>query len=147
MDKPVDNTTTLKDIMTTPVVSVSLTHTVYQVLQLAKEMNVTGFPVVDVEGKLIGVVSTLDLLTELGAGKLHSKLGELPLAIKVEKNVVHFTEDILVKDALLGLIKKRVGRIVITDKLNRVRGIVSRKDFINFFIDLYDLDIEPGHTD
>ena len=38
MKKIIDNTTTLKEIMITPVVSVSLSQTVYQVLQLAREI-------------------------------------------------------------------------------------------------------------
>ncbi len=127
MKKVVDSTTTLKDIMTTPVVSVSLSQTVYQVLQLARENNITGFPVVDIEGKVIGVVSTLDLLTEMTIGKLHDKLGELPLAIKVEKDVVQFTENTTVKEALLKLIKERIGRIFITDSNKRLRGwLVAR---------------------
>ena len=71
---------------------------------------------------MIGVVSTLDLLTEMTLGKLHAKLGELPLAIKVEKDVIQFTEDTTVKEALLKLIKKRVGRIFITDSNKRLRG-------------------------
>lgn len=136
----VDNKTTLGEIMTTPAISVSLTQTVFQVLQLARENNVSGFPIIDIEGKVIGVVSTLDLLTEMTVGKLHMKLGELPLAIKVEKKVISFTEDTLVKDALLVLIRERVGRIIVTDASNHLKGIVSRKNLLNFFIELYEIE-------
>ena len=140
MTETVGNTTKIEDIMTTPVVSVTLNDPIRRVLQLAKEKNVTGFPVVDIERRVIGVVSTLDLITGVAVGKLNLRLGELPLAIKVDKNVVKLRPDTPVKKALLSLIKKRVGRIIITDDDNRLRGIVSRKDIINFFIRINNLD-------
>ena len=136
MTESVDQPALIKDIMTSPVLSVTLNQTVSDVLKLAKEKNVTGFPVIDIERKVIGVVSTLDLITEVAAGKLHLKLGELPLVIKVEKDVINLSPDTPVKEALLSLIKKRVGRIIITDDDNKLCGIVSRKDLINFFIDI-----------
>ena len=136
MTESVDQSTLIKDIMTSPVLSVTLNQTVQSVLQLAKENNVTGFPVIDIDRKVIGVISTFDLIMEISVGKLHLKLGELPLAIKVEKDVIKFNQDTPVKEALLSLIKKRVGRIIITDNDNRLCGIVSRKDLINYFIDI-----------
>ncbi|MCW8934236.1 MAG: CBS domain-containing protein [Gammaproteobacteria bacterium] len=134
MTESVDQSTLIKDIMTSPVMSVTLNTTVNKVLKLAKEKNVTGFPVVDFEQNVIGIVSTLDIITEVAAGKLHLKLGELPLIIKVEKDVIKLNPETPVKKALFTIIRKRVGRIVIVDADNKLCGIVSRKDLINFFI-------------
>jgi len=136
MTETAGSTTKIKDIMTTSVVSVTLNDPIRRVLQLSKKHNVTGFPVVDIKRRVIGVVSTLDLITGVAVGKLNLRLGELPLAIKVEKNVIKLRPDTPVKNALLSLIKKRVGRIVIIDDNNRLCGIVSRKDIINYFIDI-----------
>lgn len=128
----------LKDIMTSPAISVTLSYPVYRVLKMAKQENVTGFPVIDIDGKIIGVVSTLDLITNVIAGKLHSKLGELPLSIKVEKEVIKLNQFSSIKDALLTMINARVGRIFVIDDSNKLRGVVSRKDVINYFIDIFD---------
>lgn len=136
MTESVGQLTLIKDIMTSPVLSVTLSTTVNHVLKLAKEKNVTGFPVVDIDHKVIGVVSTLDIITEVAVGKLHLKLGELPLVIKVEKDVIKLSPETPVKKALFTIIKKRVGRIIIVDSDNKLCGIVSRKDLINFFIDI-----------
>jgi len=38
------------------------------------------------------------------------------------------------------LIKNRVGRIIITDNENKLCGIVSRKDLLNYFIDINNLE-------
>ena len=88
---------------------------------------------------MIGVVSTFDLITEVAVGKQHLKLGELPLVIKVEKNVVHLSPDTPVKEAVIFFIKKRVGRIVIVDEGRKLCGIVSRKDIINYFLEINNL--------
>lgn len=146
MNKPANTSMLLKDIMTTPVISVTLGHTVYQVLQLAKDKNVTGFPIVDIDNKVIGVTSTLDLITDVTVGKLHLKLGELPLLIKVEKQVVKFHEDTPIKEALLSLIKHRIGRIIVIDVRDRLCGIVSRKDLVRFFIDVFSVEGEGGES-
>ena len=146
MTQSVDEFSLIKDIMTSPVLSVTLSHTVSYVLKLAKDKNVTGFPVVDIENKVIGVVSTLDLITEIAIGKLHLRLGELPLAIKTEKHVINLSPDTPIKDAVLSLIKNRVGRIIITDDDDKLCGIVSRKDLINFFIDINKLDQIPEQS-
>lgn len=130
----------VKDIMSSPVISVSLSETVSQVLKLAKKKNVTGFPIVDDNNKVIGIVSTLDLITLMAVGKQHLKLGELPLAIKVDKDVLKLQPDATTKEAILCLIKHRVGRIIVTDKDGKPCGIVTRKDLVNYFIDIYKLE-------
>ena len=140
MHDSVEKLSLIKDIMTSPVISVTLSQTVKQVLLLSKKKNVTGFPVVDTNKKVIGVVSSLDLLTEMAIGKLHLKLGELPLIIKVEKDVIQLRPDTPIKAALMELIKNRVGRIIITDNENKLCGIVSRKDLLNYFIDINNLE-------
>jgi len=140
MNDSVEKLSLIKDIMTSPVISVTLNQTVKQVLLLSKKKNVTGFPVVDTKQKVIGVVSSLDLLTEMAIGKLHLKLGELPLIIKVEKDVIQLKPDTPIKSALLEMIKQRVGRIIITDDENKLCGIVSRKDLLNYFIEINSLD-------
>lgn len=138
----VEKTSILKDIMTSPTISVTLSYSVYRVLKMAKEENVTGFPVIDIDGKVIGVVSTLDLITEVAVGKLNSKLGELPLTIKVEKEVIKLNQFAAIKDALQTMITTRVGRIFIVDDSDKLCGVISRKDLINFFIDVFDLKAE-----
>lgn len=140
MNELVDQAIQVKDIMTSPVISVKLSETVSQVLKLAKKKNVTGFPIVDDKDKVIGIVSTLDLITLMAVGKQHLKLGELPLSIKVDKDVLTLQPNSTTKEAIKTLIKNRVGRIIVTDKDNKPCGIVTRKDIVNYFIDIYKLE-------
>ncbi|WP_028220924.1 CBS domain-containing protein [Paraburkholderia oxyphila] len=59
------------DIMTTDVVSVVATATVFEAAELMAKHHISGLPVVDEAGKIIGLVSEGDLLhrVETGTGK------------------------------------------------------------------------------
>lgn len=134
MPQPSNEHTLVDDIMTAPALSVTLSHTVTQVLKMTKKYNVSGFPVVDSNNVPIGVVSSLDLMTEIAIGKLHLKLGELPLSIKVDKEIIALKTGTPVKEALLAVIHNRIGRVIITGENNKLCGVVSRKDLIHHFI-------------
>jgi transcriptional regulator len=126
----------VEDIMTTPAQSVTLNHTVTQVLKMTKKYNVSGFPVVDSSNVPIGIVSSLDLMTEIAIGKLHLKLGELPLSIRVDKEIITLKIGAPIKEALLAIIRNRIGRVIITDENNQLCGVVSRKDLVHHYINV-----------
>jgi CBS domain-containing protein len=70
----------VSDVMTSPVVSVSPATTVRTALRLLDEHKVTSLPVVDVYGKVVGVVSEADLVREsvLPDQRSHMIWQELP---------------------------------------------------------------------
>ena len=51
-----------KDVMTSPVVSVEQDNTVLQAVRIMLQRRVSGLPVVDKEGQLIGIVTEGDFL-------------------------------------------------------------------------------------
>ncbi|OPG12709.1 CBS domain-containing protein [Microbispora sp. GKU 823] len=58
----------VREIMTTPVVTVRRTATIKQAVRLLYEQDITAAPVVDAAGRMIGIVSEMDLLRgEFGA--------------------------------------------------------------------------------
>jgi CBS domain-containing protein len=61
----------VSDIMTTDVVSVLPTATVFEAAALMVQRHISGLPVVDEEGNIVGILSEGDLLhrVETGAGK------------------------------------------------------------------------------
>lgn len=52
----------VREVMTVPVVTVSRSYTVKQAVHLLFEENITAAPVVDDEGRTVGIVSEMDLL-------------------------------------------------------------------------------------
>jgi len=51
-----------KDIMTSPVVSAELDATVIQAAQIMLQKRISGLPVVDKDGRLVGIVTEGDFL-------------------------------------------------------------------------------------
>lgn len=52
----------VREIMTTPVVTVPRTATIKQAVRLLYEQDITAAPVVDAGGRMVGIVSEMDLL-------------------------------------------------------------------------------------
>ena len=129
-----DHPETVADIMSKPVITVTLQQRVKDVLKLLARKDISGVPVVDEVGKLIGMVSSLDMILDTSIGKSDLRLGELPLSISVEKQVVKFHTDEPIKKAILAIIKKRLGRVVVIDEEMKPVGIVSRSDILKYIV-------------
>src|ERR1700720_2545903 len=61
------------DVMTTDVITVDPETTVQSLATLLAERGISGAPVVDSDGRLVGVISECDLLhrAEIGTARLH----------------------------------------------------------------------------
>ena len=57
-----------KDIMTSPVVSVELDATIMQAVQIMLHKRISGLPVVDKDGRLVGIVTEGDFLRRVETG-------------------------------------------------------------------------------
>ncbi|HEU0032558.1 MAG TPA: CBS domain-containing protein [Kofleriaceae bacterium] len=56
---------TVRDVMTTPVITVTPDHPVVEIAKLFEDQRIGAVPVVDREGKLVGIVSYVDALRVL----------------------------------------------------------------------------------
>lgn len=146
-----------KDIMSVKVVSVTPKQTLKEVMELFFEHKVSGFPVVDNENKVIGILSERDIvrycekekaipfasvtgwlashvyLTDLARLK---KGVELLAKTTVEKvmrpEVITAKENLSISDAAKIMNRHRINRIPIVDQENRLSGIITRDDLVNF---------------
>ncbi|MCL5062955.1 MAG: CBS domain-containing protein [Nitrospirae bacterium] len=75
-------TTKIRDIMTSPAVTISEDRDIIDVTRLMSERGIRRFPVVDANGKIIGVITLDDVLVFLGqemqniANALKTELGK-----------------------------------------------------------------------
>ena len=139
------------DVMTTDVITVDPDTTVQALATLLAERGISGAPVVDASGRLVGVVSEGDLLhrTEIGAARRHRVrrrswwLDDYASANAREyikdhgrtvrdvmtRDVVTVTEDTELADVAALLEAKRIKRVpVIRD--GKVVGIISRANIV-----------------
>lgn len=146
----------IKDIMTRDVITVTRETTIKEVARLLVSHKVSGLPVVDENGKVIGVVSEGDLIYQ--DMKLHTpafleilggiiylenpqRLGHDLMKMTASKvgaimtsKVFTINEDASVSDAATLMIEKKVNRLPVVDKEGKLVGIVTRQDLIKTMI-------------
>lgn len=140
-----------KDIMTKDVVTVTADTTIQDVAKIFVDKNISGVPVVDEAGKLIGVLSEGDLVYQqkpihpplfinLFDGiiqldrrefweQLH-KIAAYQVGELMSKHVIYAHEDAPTSEIASLMINKKVNRIPIVDDAQKVVGIVSRHDLV-----------------
>ncbi|MBB5373556.1 CBS domain-containing protein [Acidocella aromatica] len=144
-------TVTAADIMNRNVVVVHPFDNVSKVAGVLAEHGISAAPVVDAEGKLLGMVSEQDLMRQLGAKQESRRAWWLEMLaegedlapdfveyLKQEKrtagdlmthDVVSVTEDVAVADIVDLLAQHHIKRVPVLRE-GKVVGIVSRADII-----------------
>ena len=89
-----------------------------------------GFPVVDSEGKLSGIVTLADLRNRVKPGEVGKKIGE----IATREIEVAYPDETL-DSALKRLASKQIGRLLVVDRENKTKllGIITRSDIVNAY--------------
>jgi CBS domain-containing protein len=137
---------TVKDVMTTHVVTVRKSASFKEMAVLLTEHRVSAFPVLDDDDKVIGVVSEADLLTKEAlefdahgrvSGMLHhrehSKAAGITAADLMTTPPVTVGPDELVSHAARLMYARHVKRLPVVDHEGRLAGIVSRADVLSVY--------------
>lgn len=147
-----EQTYLVKDLMTPNPVTVKPFDLVETVLQRLEENHVSGLPVVDDDGKVVGIISEADLLFRERSIKLPLYLNFLGSFIYLEppgkfKQQLRKTLGVLVQDVMTAapitvtpdtpiakaasfLIEKRVNRLPVIDDQEQLVGIITREDLL-----------------
>lgn len=128
----------VREAMTSPVVTIPRTATVRQAIRVLHEHNVTALPVVDEPGRLVGIVSEMDLLRNVFEHDPRAFVR--PVATKATP-APREVEEVMTRDvvtarpngdvALLAemMMKTRIKSVPVLDG-SAIVGIVSRRDLI-----------------
>ncbi len=96
--------------------------TVGKAKRMMKEFSVSGFPIVDKEGKLVGIVTRRDLAF---LEKNNIKINKV-----MKKNVITAYEGIGIKEAHKILLKNRIEKLPIINKDGFLKGLITLKDLL-----------------
>ncbi|ACZ38538.1 CBS domain-containing protein [Sphaerobacter thermophilus] len=113
---------TVKEIMTPNVITVFPQTGVDEVARLLYAHRISGMPVVDETGALLGIVSEFDVI---------SKKGRTAADI-MTRDVISVLEDALAEQVAGILTERNVRRVPVTSE-GRLVGIVSRSDLVRLF--------------
>lgn len=138
------------DIMTAPVHVIGADSDLIATASLLAEKGISGAPVTDRSGKVVGVISEKDFLRRMGAGKNGSFMQVIAHCLKNKGCVAapmlnHTAADIMTAPAVTAgpdisiggisalLMEKNINRLPIVDADGKPAGIVTRSDLVNAF--------------
>jgi CBS-domain-containing membrane protein len=151
-------TTGVARVMSQPVRTVHPQTRLSEAAHLMVSERISGLPVVDDAGRLVGIITEADFLRALGvpAHQPHHNLwqtleslfnhltrhGELeapddPVTEYMVRNVVCVRPEQELHDVIEVMKHNRVKRIVVCDQERRVLGMVTRSDLVRIFFDRY----------
>ncbi len=113
--------TKVSDIMTSNPICAKVPGTKRDVLRILVKYNITGAPVVNEEGKLMGIVSRRDIFE-------HPEEEQLALLMRRDVPVVRVDDTI--ESAAHTMIKYGRRHLVVVDEGNKVLGVVTPQDFL-----------------
>ena len=142
----------VKDVMTTRVVSVKRGTSFKEMAIALRENRVSAFPVIDDDGKVIGVVSEADMLARkvLSTGMLHrgeqDKAEDLTAGDLMTHPAITVSPEDSVEVAARLMYTLQIKRLPVIDSSGRLAGIISRTDVLATF-DRSDEQIRKEVTD
>ena len=140
---------TVRDVMTTDVVTVEPTDPFKQLIRLMDRHGISGLPVVDAGGRPLGVVTQRDLLVKEAHPELEPVSPLLELRGRraerrkatgqvaselMSRPAVTVRADEALAGAARRMVQAGVKRLVVVDDEGRVAGIVSRRDMLEAFL-------------
>ena len=138
----------VRDVMTTGVVTVRPGTPYREMTSMFRQHRVSGFPVVDDDGKVTGVVSETDLLAVAAADpdpatypeprgwRPHHKqltVGEATAGALMTHPAVTIGPDELVRTAARLMSSLKLQRLPVVDRDGHLVGIISRSDVLSVF--------------
>ena len=120
-----------KDIMTREVITVGPDVTLAGAIRMLIDNKISGLPVVDAGGEMLGIISEKDILNYAFSGNLDNTTAKEAMT----KNVISFPPDADVDAIALAIGHHQFRRVPIVEK-GRVVGIVSRRDIIRVALQL-----------
>ena len=140
----------IKDIMTKNVVTVSPEMDIHRLAELFMKKNISGAPVVDESGKLLGIVKEEGVIFQdkkvhlptfinlsfgfltLGTDRYNEEIRKIT-ASKVssimEKDIVTISPNTEIEDAATLMIEKEIYYLPVVDK-DKLVGVITKKDVV-----------------
>jgi IMP dehydrogenase len=98
-------------------------NTIQEALKLVREKGISGLPIVDEQGRLVGILTNRDLRF---AGNLSDRIS----TIMKSKGLITAAEDITMAEAKKLLHINRIEKLPVVDKGNFLKGLITFKDIV-----------------
>ena len=123
---------TARDLMTPTVITAKEDMLVTDVIKLLLRWHISGLPVVDDEGRLLGIITEHDIMNfALSGYAADTKASEV-----MTKKVDTYGPDTLAVEIINHFAATRARRVPVVEN-KKVVGIISRRDIVRYIDQLY----------
>lgn len=137
-----------KEVMKEYVVSVKPDDNARDALDLLFKMEISGLPVIDAQGQLVGMFTEKEVLSHIlpsyiekvgrfiyeedpkSTKKKFAELSRIKVSQLMRRDVVSTSEDVALCEVARVMLTKKARRLPVLDKSGKVAGIVARGDII-----------------
>jgi CBS domain-containing protein len=124
-----------KDIMQTNLITVNEQTCVYEAVDILTEKKITGLPVVNDQGGLVGIISEKDILLMAYhkiVGTCDEAMNSRKITDVMTSEVVSFRSEDNLADVCQCFMDYPFRRVPILDDDGKLVGLISRKDVVSF---------------
>lgn len=121
----------VKDLMTYGVITVPVTDTVTEVIQVLVEGHVHGVAVISEKNEPIGIISEIDIVKAFG-----KDFNEVTAKDIMSGHVESVDMNIKIKDAATVMKERGFNRLLVVDDKKVLRGILSLTDIVNEIMEI-----------
>jgi CBS domain-containing protein len=125
---------TVGEIMTPNPISIVESASLAEAAGILDSKKITGLPVVDADGLLVGVLSQTDLVRVRAAQQMASNWPGLAVGQVMTKPALTISAAAHLEDAARLMEKRRVHRLVVTDDTATPIGIISTSDLVRSWL-------------
>jgi acetoin utilization protein AcuB len=131
----------VKDWMSSDVITITADKTLPEANQLLVREEIRRLPVVDGEGKLIGIVSLGDIrssqpspATALSVWELNYLLSTLRIEKVMTRNPVSIRPEATIGEAARTMLENRISGLPVVDAENHVIGMITESDIFSMVV-------------
>jgi IMP dehydrogenase len=99
------------------------TNKIYEALQLVKEKGISGLPIIDDDGKLVGILTNRDIRYTTD---LQTEIKEF----MTSRDLITVNENITMEEAKTLLHQNKIEKLPVVDRNNYLKGLITLKDIM-----------------
>jgi acetoin utilization protein AcuB len=133
----------VKERMTTPAMTITPETSFQDALKMMRDHKFRRIPVVDQDGKLLGIVSERDLLhaspspaTSLSVWEVNYLLWKLKVADIMTHHVITIAQDAPIEDAANLMVTRKIGGLPVVNAANQIVGVITETDIFKAFAEM-----------
>ncbi len=137
---------TVRQWMSRPAISALATMVLPEARRRLRQHRIRRMPVVDAEGRLIGIVTESDInrvseshVTDVRDYNLYHRVGDLPIGDIMTRDPVTVTPDMPIIEVAQRLLEHRIGGVPVLEN-ERVVGVITESDLFRLIVTSYQIE-------